>query len=386
MQASARGQQEAVSSATDGIRTVDGPIRLTLRGDHYTMGRQHGAQVKMLRPLIDEAIQARLDEIDRYGSDPRFERLVLQTREALMTHSPAVVALIRGQAESLECEFERLLRYDLVSYLQDDLLTRDTARSEGCTTWAATGSATVDGLPILAKNRDYRLEHLPLQTVSRVEPAVGYRYVCAGSAGSPGVYCGGINEAGLAVADTHVASTHMGPGLPDYALMMHLLENHDAVPAAVDYLQSVPRLGRNHLIMADARGEVAVLESGHSSYGLFSTRDGALVNTNHPISPTLRRHFTDLSPPDVKGNTFHRYDKVSEAVRAAHGRIDITFARRLMAVHDGPLASVCRHPMAGCDSATIAACIFLPADRNMLFCHGLPCQGTYESFVSEKGR
>ncbi|MFO7741744.1 MAG: C45 family peptidase [Anaerolineae bacterium] len=374
-----------MTSPVERSRTAGGPIRLTLQGDHYTIGRQHGAQVKTLRPLIDEAIRARLDEIERYGSDPRFETLVLETREALMTHCPRVVNLIRGQADALGYEFEHLLRYDLVSYLRDDLLTRERARAEGCTTWAATGSASADGLPILAKNRDYRLEHLPLQTVSCVKPVAGHRYVCAGSAGSPGVYCGGINEAGLAVADTHVASTNMGPGLPDYALMMHLLETYDVVSSAVDYLRSVPRLGRNHLILADVQGEVAVFESGHSSYGLFSTRDGTLVNTNHPVSPHLRHHFTDLSPPVVKGNTFRRYDKVSEALRGAYGQIDVAFARGLMAAHDGPLASVCRHPMDGCDSATIAACIFLPTDRTMLFCHGLPCQGTYEPFVLREG-
>lgn len=361
-------------------RSTDGPIKLTLQGDHTAMGRQHGAQVKALRPLIDEAIKARLDEIDRHGPDARFETLVLETQEALMTHCPAVIAFIRGQAESLGYEFEHLLRYDLVSYLQDDLLTREAARLEGCTTWAATGSATADGLPILAKNRDYRLEHLPLQIVSCIEPTAGYRYVCAGSAGSPGVYCGGINEAGLAIADTHVSSSQMGPGLPDYTLMMHVLENHDAVSSAVDYLRSVPRLGRNHMILADAQGEVAVFESGHGAYDLFSTRDGWLVNTNHPVGAHLRRHFVDLSPPAVKGNTFRRYERVSEALGAAYGEIDVAFAQRLMATHDGPLASVCRHPMEGCDSATIAACIFRPTDGTMLFCHGLPCQGTYESF------
>jgi predicted choloylglycine hydrolase len=369
-----------MTSPTERIQTTGGPIKLTLQGDHYAMGQQHGAQVKALRPLIDEAIKARLDEIERHGSDARFETLVLETQDALMAHCPAVVAFIRGQAESLGYAFEHLLRYDLVSYLQDDLLTRETSGAEGCTTWAATGSATADGLPILIKNRDYRLEHLPLQTVSTIEPVAGYRYVCAGSAGSPGVYCSGINEAGLAIADTHVSSRQMGPGVPDYALMMHVLENHEAVSAAVDYLRSVPRLGRNHLILADGRGEVAVFESGHSSYGLFSTRDGWLVNTNHPVSPHLRGHFVDLSPPAVKGNTFRRYDRVSEALGTAHGEIDVAFARGLMATHDGPLGSVCRHPMDGCDSATIAACIFRPVDRTMLFCHGLPCQGTYESF------
>jgi hypothetical protein len=149
----------------------------------------------------------------------------------------------------------------------------------------------------------------------------------------------------------------------------------------VAYLRAAPRLGRNNLILADAGGEVAVFESGHSGYGLFHTTDGALVTTNHPISPGLRRHFVDLNPPTVKGDSFHRYDRVSEALRAAHGQIDVAFARRLMATHSGPLASLCRHPMEGRDSATIAACVFVPAKRTMHFCHGLPCRGTYESFV-----
>jgi predicted choloylglycine hydrolase len=376
-----KAREETVTPPMDRLQTQAGPMRLQLHGDHRTMGRQHGVQVKRLRPLIDEAIEARLDEIGKVGYDAQFEALVGRTREALMEHSPATLDFIRGQAQALAYEFEDLLRYDLVSYLLDDLRTRRAAGAEGCTSWAATGSATADGRPILAKNRDYRLEHLPLQVVSHVEPSAGHRYVCVGSAGSPPVYCGGINEAGLAIADTHVVSSAIGPGLPDYALMMHLLEHHRAVSSAVDYLRSVPRLGRNNLILADAHGEVAVFESGHCGYGLFSSTDGALVTTNHPTSPALRRHFMDLNPPVVKGNSFHRYDRVSEALSAAHGQIDVAFARRLMTTHDGPLASLCRHPMEGCDSATIASCVFVPAERTMHLCHGLPCQGTVESFV-----
>jgi hypothetical protein len=163
--------------------------------------------------------------------------------------------------------------------------------------------------------------------------------------------------------------------------MMHLLENHTAVSSAVGYLLAVPRLGRNNLVLGDAQGEVAVFESGHRGHGLFSTTDGALVTTNHRISPALQHHFVDLNPPVVKGNSFHRYERASEALRAAYGQIDVAFATRLMATHDGPLASICRHPLEECDAATIASCVFVPTERTMHFCHGLPCQGTYEPFV-----
>jgi hypothetical protein len=364
-------------------------ITLNLKGDHYTMGRQHGHQVRRLRPLIAEAIGARFSQIEQYGPDVRFEALLRETRELLQDIDAPLLAMIRGQAEALEFEFDTLLRYDLVTYLLDYLVTRkrfDGAHhkppgSEGCTTWAATGSATAGGQPILVKNRDNRLERLPLQIVIHATPEAGHRYVYSGSAGSPGVFCAGINQAGLAVADTHVCSTDLGPGLPDYSLMMHILEAHDSVSSALDYLRSVPRQGRNNLILADARGHLAVFEIGHRSYGLFETHDGILVNTNHFVSPELRDCFVDTNPPPKRSNSFHRYERVTRELNAALGRIDVPFAQRLMTSHGDPLTSICRHPLEGIDSATISTSIFLPAQRTMLFCHGLPCQGQYDQFV-----
>jgi isopenicillin-N N-acyltransferase-like protein len=371
-------------------------VTLTLQGDHYTQGRQHGHQAQSLWPQIARAIGVRLAQIERDGAPPagdaRFERLLQETHDLLQEIDAPLLDLIRGQAEALEFDFDILLRYALVSYLRDDLLTRQPRAAEGCTTWAATGSTTVSGAdgtsgPLLAKNRDYRPEHLPLQVVIQVTPQSGYRYVCSGSAGSPGVFCAGINQAGLAVADTHVTSTDLGPGLPDYSLMMHLLEEHDCVSSALDYLRSVPRMGRNNLILADARGHLAVFEIGHRTYGLFETHDGVLINTNHFASPELRGCFVDTSEPHLKGNSFHRREQAERALEAALGRIDVPFAQRLMATHAGPLASICRHPRPGrhpaegCSSSTISASIFLPARRAMLFCHGLPCQGRYDEFV-----
>ena len=374
-------------------------ITLTLQGDHYTQGRQHGHQVRSLRPQIAHAIEIRFAQIERDGApagdNARFERLLQETGGLLQAIDAPLLDLIRGQAEALEFEFDTLLRYTLVSYLCDAvhgdmLVTRQPRVCEGCTTWAATGPATADRQPLLAKNRDYHPEHLPLQVVIQVTPQSGYRYVCSGSAGSPGVFCAGINQAGLAVADTHVTSTDLGPGLPDFSLMMHLLEDHDHVSSALDYLRSVPRMGRNNLILADASGHLAVFEIGHRTYGLFETHDGVLVNTNHFASPKLRGCFVDVSEPHLKGNSFQRHEQATRALEGAAGLIDVAFAQRLMATHAGPLASICRHPRPGRHPAdgreptTISASIFLPARRTMLFCFGLPCQGQYDEFTLQK--
>jgi predicted choloylglycine hydrolase len=359
-----------------------------LKGDHYQMGYQHGWQVRALRGQIVKAIEARFAQLEHDGPDEFFEGLVRETQHVLQMADPATVAVIRGLADGLKLEFDRLLRYNLVAFLNDALTTRRSAiggenekvGDEGCTTWAATGSATADGQPLLVKNRDYRLEHLPLQTVVRAEPSIGYRYTYLTSAGSPGVFVAGFNQAGLAVADAHVSSTDIGPGLPVYALSMHVLEEHNTVRSALDYLQSVPRLGRNNLLLADANGDIALFEIGHRASAVLTAEVDILVNTNHFNSPVMQPYFVDTSPQALQGNSFQRYQRVKQVLHKAHGQIDVVKAQQLMASHSDPLASICRHPSSPSDTSTISAAIFLPAQRRMLFCHGPPCQGKYKEF------
>jgi isopenicillin-N N-acyltransferase-like protein len=353
---------------------------LKLRGDHFTMGWQHGQQVRNVRPQIVEAIDARFRQLEQDEPDARFETLVQDTRALLADIDAPLLAMIRGQAEALAFDFDTLLRYDLVAFLRDDLLVRRSLESEGCTTWAASGSVTADGRPILAKNRDYRADHLPLQNLIHAVPETGLPYLYVSSAASPGVFSAGMNHAGLAIADTHVYSTDLGAGLPSYALMMHVLEGYDSVSSALDYLGATPRLGRNNLILADASGHLAVFEGGHARCGLFESHDGVLVNTNHFATGEMRDCFAAVEPAEARDRSLGRYETVSRALAGAGGRIDAPFARRLAATHGGPLGSICCHPGAGTNSSTISASIFLPHQRQMLFCHGLPCQGEFDLF------
>jgi hypothetical protein len=230
---------------------------------------------------------------------------------------------------------------------------------------------------MLVKNREYRLEHLPLQVVVRAKPTSGYGHIYVTSAGNPGVFVAGLNEVGLAVADTHVPCPDVGPGLPTFALSMHLLEEQRTVASALAYLQRTPRLGRNNLLLVDAGGDMAVFENGHGRAAVVRPDADILVAANHFNSPLLRDCFVDTEPPPLQGNTFHRYRKVMEALTASHGRIDLAGAKALMRSHDGPLASLCRHPMPESASSTISTTILLPARRRIHFCHGQPCQASY---------
>jgi isopenicillin-N N-acyltransferase-like protein len=357
------------------------PRIITVRGTHYQMGFQHAQQVKALLPAIHTAIDARFTQLADDQPDDAFEAVVNETVLILETHDPATLALIRGLADGLGVEYERLLRYNLVTFLRDILTTRKTSSAdEGCSTWTATGAATVDGQAILAKNRDFSLLHLPLQTAVRAEPEQGYRCTYITSAGSPGVFVAGFNEAGLALVDTHVSSSDVGPGLPTFALSMHVLEDHDTVRSALDYLKSTPRLGRNNVLLADARGDIALFEIGNRNFAVREAESDVLVNTNHFTCAEMTACYVDTDPAAVRGSSLKRYDFLAQQLAQAHGKIDLAFAQDIMGHHADRLSSICRHPTADEATSTISASIFLPGQRRMFFCHGFPCSRAYVAF------
>jgi predicted choloylglycine hydrolase len=342
---------------------------LSLKGDHYEMGRQHGHQVLELREMIAATMEARLCRLEANDTDVSLRELGAIWQDI----APSTLAMLRGMADGLRLPFPRLFAYAAASYLDD--LRLGSSGAEGCTVWAASRSATPDGSPILTKNRDYAIGHLPLQALAYAVPRQGYRSVYVTSAGSPAVFSSGMNERGLAVADTHVSSRDIGPGLSRYTLMMNLLEQHADVASALAYLREVPQMGAGNMLMADAAGELAACESGYRDHGVLRAEADRLVATNHFVSAALRDAYLE-GDRGAHADSQARYETVWTALQHARGGLDVEHAKKLMAGHANHGPAICRHKV-GTDSGTISNVIFLPAQRRLLFCSGFPCQGAY---------
>ncbi len=346
---------------------------LSLQGDHYEMGWQHGQQGLPLRDRIVTTMEARLRLLTgQSGTETSAKHLETAWGEI----APSTLDMLRGMGEALAVPFSNLFRYAIASYLDD--LQRGAVSTEGCTVWAASGSATHHGSPILSKNRDYAIEHLPLQVLASATPRKGYRHVYVTSAGSPGVFSSGMNEAGLAVADTHVPSRDIGPGLARYTLMMDLLEQHEDVASALAYLRETPQMGSGNLVLADAAGGLAICENGYRHHSIIQPVEDTLVATNHFASPALRGAYLE-NRAGAYADSLARQESVQAALETAHGALDVAYAKALMARHANPGPAICRHRV-GEDAATISNVIFLPAERRLLFCHGTPCQGAHEAY------
>ncbi len=354
---------------------------ITLAGDHYEMGLQHGRQTLDLRPRLVQVIEQRIAGLEGTpvaGLLPELER-----RWAVIARP--TLDMLAGMARALDLDPSRFLCYAAASYLEDSarsnlpLGERDVwegAPAEGCTVWAASGEATADRMPILAKNRDYNLAHLDLQVLARATPRDGYRYMYVASAGSVGVSSSGMNEAGLTVADTRVASSDVGPGLARYTLMMELLERHDSVRSALRYLRRVPQMGGGNLILADAQGSMAAFESGYQHWGVIYAEDRLVAATNHFVTPALRGCRLGPSSGATDGESPSRLRSIRARLRESRGRLDAGSAALIMAAHADGRAAICRHAPEG-GSGTISAVVFFPAERRLRLCAGRPCEGAY---------
>jgi isopenicillin-N N-acyltransferase-like protein len=351
--------------------------QIQLAGDHYTMGHQHGRQVSALRPFLASAMENRLDGLDKLGID--LKSYIGEQMDLWKEAARPTMDMLRGLSNALGLPDERFFKYTIASYLTDRA-NGTSSEGQGCTVWGAARPVTVGGEPLLAKNRDYWLDHRQLQCLASANPVDGYPYQYLTSAGSPGVFSAGMNEAGLAVADTHVASLDIGPGLPRYALMMEMLEHHDRVKSALDYLRAAPHIGNGTLALIDAQGDMAIFETGHKHPGVVSPEAGFVVTTNHYVTPQLRNRWIDREPPGLQGNSLARYVYVQEVLQEARGRVDLAWAKALMSSHRGPLDSICRHTEIGHQSGTIASLIFRPVQKTLYLASGLPCQANFQAY------
>lgn len=347
---------------------------LTVEGTPYEMGRQHGAHALGWRSFLLRRIQRRLALL---FDDERVESWYREAVDTLLEIGQPFLDYARGQAESLGVDSDTLLRFCLASYLEDRLRAAEVV-AEGCTAWAASGPWVARGETLLVKNRDQKFDLLGLQRLAYARPAHGYCYICLTTLGWPGLASSGINAAGLAVADTHVRSTDVGPGLPRWWAMMTILEQFVNVEEALDYLKSIPRLGNGNLVLADSTGAIAVFEDAHERCGIRRPEGHYIVATNHFVTPDLRERCL-LKDIGKKGDTLARKERMEQALAEARGFVSPSWARVMMCAVDG-IGALCWQNEKR-DEGTISTAILSPSRRTIWARHGRLWHGAYRRFI-----
>jgi len=361
--------------------TLMQPLVVNVRGSNLEIGRQHAEGALHLRPEVDQWVEAAL--VKRSPNDPVAQERLGEVTAAWERLTPGTLDQIAGMAEVYDVPAHGLLTAVLETYLSSR--DHEPGPPDGCTALAVSGG----GHPMLAKNRDNDRRFLNMQTVLRAQPESGHAWLALSTAGAPGVHSSGVNELGLCVADTHVPSSDVGPGVPRFSSMMHLLEQCATVAEAVEHVLGTRQMGLGTLTLVDARGDVAVVECAYSGSRVLPDTAGvgaerAVVATNHFVSPGLSSSLLVSEAGTPGASSRGRWARARQTLsRWAEEEPGVSAdLRELAASHvdeDGTNpASLCQHG-SSLKAETISTAIYDSIDRRLDLCIGNPCTATFSS-------
>lgn len=314
---------------------------VVLHGDPRTRGLGQAAACPEMAEAVRAAIRTRIAA----APVAKAEEFLAAQRAATALLAPEAMEEISGIAAGFGLDADEVFVFLHLGCIADVAALPEDL--DGCTAFARGG--------VVAKNRDFRPEHVALQRAFALgDPAWGGRSIlCLGSLGAPGAWSSGMNSDGLALADTQIATAMHGPGLLRYFLMNRLLARWSSVAEALDDIRALPHAGGGSLVLADASGAAAAVELRH---GRVEIEQGAAVaHTNHY---TVR--------PDRLAPVAHSFGRL-ELLRAAMAHA--ADPARILALHEP--SAICRH--APDPSPTLACAIYDTNARAARIAFGPPC-------------
>jgi hypothetical protein len=250
-------------------------------GDHFTIGRQHGAaRAAALRAFLDDGLGRLAHIMPTPVSVGSLAPMVAEYRAAIADAAPGLAEEIHGLAHGAGIAADEALvlqlRREIAGYAKVGAAVGE------CTTYARVDreesvlAQTVD----LNGNLDDQICLLDLA------PTPGHGRVLVLSFGGLLGFVG-LNAAGLAVGLNLVLGGEWGPGLPPYLAVRHLLDTASCVDEAISRLADLRLASSRCITLCDPTKAAWVEVLGDRMRVLEA---GVTVHTNHYLHPDFAPH------------------------------------------------------------------------------------------------
>jgi hypothetical protein len=211
-------------------------------------------------------------------------------------------------------------------------LNIEEKKHHSCNSFAATGTATPDGKPILGITQMVNAQ--AMDTVILIAfPEDGSSWVSQPYAGRVNSNSA-MNSSGFAWSMTAILSDEPAWGLAPEAYFHYLAQYTASPTAAKAYLTTTPRAGvTGGFTMADAAGNISVYECNALAFAIREPGETDFtVMTNHLVDETLQGYNPVWL--EIALGTFTRYDTVFQFITESLGNIDFSFAKSMFASSD----------------------------------------------------
>lgn len=250
-----------------------------LTGSYGEMGRQYARRLDAAGRSLAEASPETLDPPE----DRR--ELARESATRVGEHAPYLLDELEGIAE--ETGIDR-------ASVETVPLALDA--EAGCSLVAVPGEYTASGRVLFARNHDFYPPFYSYATRYRTDPDDGLA-----SVGCSCVYvgrCDGINEAGLAIGFAEVPPHEFEPGFAWQLAIRAVLDTCRSADDAVAFLESIPHATNVNFLVADATGDIALVEAAPER--VVSTRldDGLVSVTNQFHTESMREYQSADREPD----------------------------------------------------------------------------------------
>ncbi len=361
-------------------RTAPASVPLVqAKGSRYAIGFEHGRQV---RDLVRGTLGWSLEQVEAGGVGPReARRHALALLDVVQASTPDLVDEVRGIADGAGLSIEDAAvintRYELLVLSGSDRARPHVTGAE-CTLFGLEASRTADGQPIIGQNVDLRPESRPYWIMLDVTPDGGPRVLTATLAGM--LAQEGINSHGLALCGSMVRCAGWRKGYPTRKFLRRRVLEQPTVEAGAQTIRATPSRASSHnLLLADASGRVADIETTVDEVQVLAPHDGILTHANHYLCASFQPENRVVG--DYLANTRVRCDRMREQLECGERPLAVDDLVAILGDHANGGHAICRH--AGVDDTgaeTNVAVISEPAQRRMHVAFGPPCETAFTTY------
>ena len=283
---------------------------------------------------------------------------------AVEKHAPGLIDELKATATAAEWNLDELLWISLAPDF-----------TGACGVFAVSGEWTKDGKPLFGRNHDWVMSILPYTALLEANPT--------GSMSSlqvviePGMSCGGINEAGLAVGVTMVLRNTLSiqPGVAANVATRWILDNLSTTEEAVEYLKKIPHMAGYTLLIADAEGGMARAELNPGHVFIGEAEGGLITASTHFMCDEMKQ-YENLSL-DFPWS-YERVERITNWFKERKGRIAVKDAQEVLGTHD---TGICDHWQEGDEEAgTTWSWAASLGDSSLSISFGPACRNEYQTF------